>query len=45
MDFEENLIEGHINVGKQGTLAYEPKEMGMRVPMYLASAKVIWYIR
>lgn len=38
--FEENLIEGHISVGKQGTLAYEPKEMGMRVPMYLASAMI-----
>lgn len=38
--FEENLIEGHINVGKQGTLSYEPKKMGIRVPMYLASAMV-----
>ena len=38
--FEKNLIEGHISIGKQGTLAYEPKKMGMRVPMYLASAMV-----
>lgn len=38
--FEEHLIEGHINVDKQGVFSYSVKDENDRVPMYLASSMI-----
>lgn len=38
--FEDNIIEGHISVKKQGDFSYQAKDGSSTVPMYLASAMV-----
>lgn len=38
--FEDKIIEGHINVSKQGKFSYYAKGDRQLVPMYLASAMV-----
>ena len=38
--FEEHLIEGHIDVNKQGIFSYHSKSDGNRIPMYLASSMI-----
>lgn len=36
--FEEHIIEGRINVDKQGIFSYSSKDKKDKVPMYLASS-------
>ena len=38
--FEDKIIEGHVNVSKQGKFSYYAKGDRQLVPMYLASAMV-----
>ena len=38
--FEEHIIEGQINVDKQGIFSYSSKNKNERVPMYLASSMI-----
>lgn len=38
--FEENIIEGHISVNKQGNFSYQEKDDSNMVPMHLASAMI-----
>lgn len=38
--FEQNLIEGHISVNKQGAFSYSSQKEGKSVPMHLASAMI-----
>lgn len=38
--FENHIIEGHINVDKQGVFSYSSKNEKYRVPMYLASSMI-----
>lgn len=38
--FENKIIEGHINVNKQGVFSYSEKQGKDSVPMYLASAMI-----
>lgn len=38
--FEDYLIDGHINVDKQGKLSYSSKIDNTEVPMYLASSMI-----
>ncbi len=38
--FEDNIIEGHISVNKQGNFSYQEKDDANMVPMHLASAMV-----
>lgn len=38
--FEDKIIEGHVNVSKQGKFSYYAKGDSQLVPMYLASAMV-----
>lgn len=38
--FEEHIIEGRINVDKQGIFSYSSKDKKDKVPMYLASSMI-----
>ena len=38
--FEERVIEGHINMDKQGGLSYNSKDCQTGIPMYLASSMI-----
>lgn len=38
--FEEHVIEGRINIDKQGVFSYSSKNENDRIPMYLASSMI-----
>ena len=38
--FEQHIIEGHININKQGMISYQSNNTDTQVPIYLASAMI-----
>ena len=38
--YDDQIIEGHININKQGVLAYVPREEKINVPLHLVSSMV-----